>query len=352
MKQGDALRAGRRIETQHGSELERADENAQKAYGKRFEGEQNHVNDINISSDLDVSAHNDIELEHVFSRGKRRFSFGKLFIISLLVLIVVESVYSVIEAMNESWLLALLYVGVLALAITSAMVFVIREAVALKRLKHHQHHQQAGLRLLNSTQIGEAHSWLEPILKHHPQQQVAQFKAAIQAHHTDKEVLQLYESSLLQSQDQKAKQIINQHATTSAMLVAMSPLALVDMLAVLWRGVHLIEAITQHYGIKLGYRSRITLYKLLVKQMVFVGATELVSDLAATSLGAELLGKLSARAGQGLSAGVFTARLGYKAMELCRPLPRLAHKPSLLKSTVNHVVNTLLKRAEGSEKKN
>ncbi|MBD1583915.1 TIGR01620 family protein [Pseudoalteromonas sp. S16_S37] len=349
MNQGNELRAGRRIKTQHAPEDEQISDGVNHAHGKRFDGQQSHVESA-PSTDVELPENNEVELEQVFSNAPKRVSFGKLFFISLLVLVVVESVYSVIEAMNESWLLALLYSSVLILAIISAAVFLVRESVALKRLKYHQHHQQDGLRLLNSTQIGEAQSWLESVLKHHPQQQVAEFKASIQAHHTDKEVLQLYESSLLQSHDQKAKQIINQHATTSAMLVAMSPMALLDMLAVLWRGVHLIEAITKHYGIKLGYRSRITLYKLLVKQMVFVGATELVSDLAATSLGAELLGRLSARAGQGLSAGVFTARLGYKAMELCRPLPRLEHKPSLLKSTVNQLVNTLLKRADQADK--
>ncbi|CAH9052354.1 hypothetical protein PSECIP111951_00601 [Pseudoalteromonas holothuriae] len=347
MSQSDELRAGRRIESINEPPIE---QDSTTAKGKRVEALHIDEVDDNATADSSSLESNEIELEPVFNHSSKRFSFGKLFLLSLLLLVVVESIYSIAAAMQNSWLLALLYISVLGLAIISTVVFVVKEAVALRRLKHHQQHQQDGVRLLNSMQIGEAHHWLEPLLESHPKSQVAEFKAAVQAHHTDKEVLQLYESSLLQSQDKKAKQLINQHATTSAMLVAMSPLALVDMLAVLWRGVHLIEAITKHYGMTLGYRSRITLYKLLVKQMVFVGATELVSDLAATSLGAELLGKLSARAGQGLSAGVFTARLGYKAMELCRPLPRLEHKPSLLKSTVNQLVNTLLKRTEQSEK--
>ena len=173
-----------------------------------------------------------------------------------------------------------------------------------------------------------------------------EFKATIKAHHTDREVLELYQNTLLNTQDQQAKAIINAHATTRAMLVALSPMALLDMLAVLWRGVHLVEKLSQHYGIRLGYRSRITLYKLLLKQMVFAGAAELVSDLAATSMGAELLSKLSARAAQGLSAGVFTARLGYKAMELCRPLPKLANKPNLLQGSIEQIFKALLNRSK------
>jgi len=84
------------------------------------------------------------------------------------------------------------------------------------------------------------------------------------------------------------------------------------MIAVLWRGTKLIEQIGRIYGIGFGYASRIKLYRMLLKQVMFVGSAELVSDLAATALSAELLGKLSGRAAQGVSAGIFTARIGYR----------------------------------------
>ena len=35
----------------------------------------------------------------------------------------------------------------------------------------------------------------------------------------------------------------------------------------------------------------------------------------------DLAARLSARAAQGIGAGLLTARLGIKAMEVCRPLP-------------------------------
>jgi putative membrane protein len=62
-----------------------------------------------------------------------------------------------------------------------------------------------------------------------------------------------------------------------------------------------------------------------------------------------LLGKLSARAAQGLSAGVFTARLGYKTMELCRPLPKLEQKQSLLGQSAQGILSALLERAKTSK---
>lgn len=47
-------------------------------------------------------------------------------------------------------------------------------------------------------------------------------------------------------------------------------------------------------------------------------------------LSQDLAARLSARAAQGIGAGLLTARLGIKAMELCRPLPWLEDdKPRL-----------------------
>ncbi|KAF7775312.1 putative membrane protein [Pseudoalteromonas citrea] len=336
------LRAGRRIST---DELHQAVPQSMEA-GKRIEQALE-----NSSSDAEQGAFNERdaleqELEHTFKPKRTFLTIKKLLLISLVVLVAAEAIYGVIEAFTQSWLLGGLYILVLSLGLVALIRFLFSEYRALKSLSTREHMQSDAQRLLSSTQIGEAQQWLAPLLEQHNPDGVQEFKATIKAHHTDREVLELYQNTLLNTQDQQAKAIINTHATTSAMLVALSPMALLDMLAVLWRGVHLVEKLSQHYGIRLGYRSRITLYKLLLKQMVFAGAAELVSDLAATSMGAELLSKLSARAAQGLSAGVFTARLGYKAMELCRPLPKLADKPNLLQGSIEQIFKALLNRSK------
>ncbi|KJY95320.1 TIGR01620 family protein [Pseudoalteromonas piscicida] len=299
-----------------------------------------------VSESLDTVPEPELpKIERIYE-SPWRFGFKQCFLLALLILIIVEAALTLIESYEQNILLFSLYTTVLSLGLLALFKFLFSEVIALSKLKQHQQIKHDAQRLLQSDQIGEARAWLAPLLKAHPEQKVAAFEEALKPHHTDKEVITLYEKTLLRGQDAEAKKLIQEHATTSALLVALSPLALVDMLAVLWRGVVLVEKISKHYGIRLAYRSRITLYKMLLKQMVFVGASELVSDLAATSVGAELLGKLSTRSAQGLSAGIFTARLGYKAMELCRPLPRLEHKQSLLKNAISSVVDVLLRRSK------
>ena len=287
----------------------------------------------------------EIDLEPVYKKSKWQTLKG-VFAISFLVLVLLEFAYSLVFAFQQSVVLG----GVYLTAVVSGVLLIgrmlWREYRMLRSLKRNQLHRHEADRLLNSEQVGGALPWLEKLNKHQKLNNFDSFKKQVAQHHSDKEIMTLYANSLLITQDTQAKKLINRFATESALLVALSPIALVDMMAVLWRGTKLIEQIGKIYGIGFGYASRIKLYRMLIKQVMFVGSAELISDLAATALSAELLGKLSGRAAQGVSAGIFTARIGYKAMELSRPLPKLEHKRSLLKGTVQSIASKILKRGK------
>ncbi|WP_288337178.1 YcjF family protein [uncultured Pseudoalteromonas sp.] len=287
----------------------------------------------------------EIDLEPVYKKSKWQTLKG-VFTISFLVLVLLEFAYSLVFAFQQSVVLG----GVYLTAVVSGVLLIgrmlWREYRMLRSLKRNQLHRHEADRLLNSEQVGGALPWLEKLNKHQKLNNFDSFKKQVAQHHSDKEIMTLYANSLLITQDTQAKKLINRFATESALLVALSPIALVDMMAVLWRGTKLIEQIGKIYGIGFGYASRIKLYRMLIKQVMFVGSAELISDLAATALSAELLGKLSGRAAQGVSAGIFTARIGYKAMELSRPLPKLEHKRSMLKGTVQSIAGKILKRGK------
>ncbi len=113
-------------------------------------------------------------------------------------------------------------------------------------------------------------------------------------------------------------------------MIAVSPLALVDMAFIAWRNLRLINRIARLYGIELGYFSRLQLFRLVLLNIAFAGASEVVREVGMDWLSQDLAARLSARAAQGIGAGLLTARLGIKAMELCRPLPWLEDdKPRL-----------------------
>lgn len=301
------------------------------------------------SKDSDELIEPEIDIEPVYKKSKWQTLKG-LFALSFIVLILLEFAFSIVLAFQQSVILGGVYLTAVITGLLLISRLLWREYRMLRSLKRNQLHRHEANRLLNSEQVGGAIPWLEKLNKHQQLDNFENFKNQVATHHSDKEIMSLYANSLLITQDNQAKKLINRFATESALLVALSPIALVDMMAVLWRGTKLIEQIGRIYGIGFGYASRIKLYRMLIKQVMFVGSAELVSDLAATALSAELLGKLSGRAAQGVSAGIFTARIGYKAMELSRPLPRLENKRSLLKGTVQGIASKIMSR-KGAETK-
>ncbi|TMP73149.1 TIGR01620 family protein [Pseudoalteromonas sp. S1609] len=301
------------------------------------------------SKDSDELIEPEIDIEPVYKKSKWQTLKG-LFALSFIVLILLEFAFSIVLAFQQSVILGGVYLTAVITGVLLISRLLWREYRMLRSLKRNQLHRHEANRLLNSEQVGGAIPWLEKLNKHQQLDNFENFKNQVATHHSDKEIMSLYANSLLIAQDNQAKKLINRFATESALLVALSPIALVDMMAVLWRGTKLIEQIGRIYGIGFGYASRIKLYRMLIKQVMFVGSAELVSDLAATALSAELLGKLSGRAAQGVSAGIFTARIGYKAMELSRPLPRLENKRSLLKGTVQGIASKIMSR-KGAETK-
>lgn len=292
----------------------------------------------------------EVDLDPVYKKSKWQTLKG-LFALSFIILVLLEFGFSIVLAYQQSLILGSIYLTAVVSGVLLITRLLWREYLMLRSLKRNQLHRHEADRLLNSEQVGGALPWLEKLNKHQQLDNFENFKNQVATHHSDKEIMTLYANSLLVRQDTQAKKLINRFATESALLVALSPLALVDMMAVLWRGTKLIEQIGKIYGIGFGYASRIKLYRMLLKQVMFVGSAELVSDLAATALSAELLGKLSGRAAQGVSAGIFTARIGYKAMELSRPLPRLENKRSLLKGTVQGIVSKIMSRTKRAENK-
>ncbi|MDO4697879.1 MAG: TIGR01620 family protein [Pasteurellaceae bacterium] len=155
-----------------------------------------------------------------------------------------------------------------------------------------------------------------PALEQAEQRWLSQLDDAYNSH----EVLTLFSHTVLQPIDKQVKKLISQSAAENAVIVAVSPLALVDMLLVAWRNIALVNKITRAYGMELGYFSRLRLFRMVLTNMAFAGATEIATDMGSEFFSQNLTAKISMRAAQGIGVGLLTARLGIKAMEFCRPV--------------------------------
>lgn len=255
------------------------------------------------------------------TQNTKRSWLGKACLLGVVAIAAVETVLGLYEAfMQSSWLFAL-YGVVVMLVISWTVKVSFTEWRKLKRLKKVEETQATGMRLLNSMQMGEADLFIDNLLVQLPNSShIERYLQQVSVEHNDAEKLVLFEACVLIDRDQQAKKIVRRFAQESALLLAASPLAVLDMAIILWRNQSMINQLAKCYGIELGYWSRIKLIRGIIGNIIYAGTSEIVTDLGTQLLSVEMSGKLSARLGQGLGGGLLTARLGYQAMALCRPL--------------------------------
>ncbi|WP_323944798.1 YcjF family protein [Aeromonas hydrophila] len=208
-----------------------------------------------------------------------------------------------------------------------------REWLRLRTLKRRQDVRSRAEDLLAHQGVGQGQAFCEGLAERSGDKGREGYQtwlAQLDESHSDREVLTLYSQLVLGERDKLAQARVAKWSGEAAVLVALSPLATVDMMLMLWRNLRMIEDIADVYAIELGYWSRIRLIRQVFRNMLYAGATELVTEVGMDLLGAELTAKLSARAAQGVGAGLLTARLGLRTIEACRPLPWCAdEKPRL-----------------------
>lgn len=221
-----------------------------------------------------------------------------------------------------------------ALIVGAGVGSVATEWRRLWKLRQRAHERDEARDLLHSHAAGKGRAFCEKLAaqagldQSHPALQ--RWYAAIHETQNDREIVTLYAHIVQPVLDTQARREISRSAAESTLMIAVSPLALVDMAFIAWRNLRLINRIARIYGIELGYYSRLRLFRMVLLNMAFAGASELVREVGMDWMSQDLAARLSTRAAQGIGAGLLTARLGIKSMELCRPLPWIdGDKPRL-----------------------
>ncbi len=290
--------------------------------------------------------------------GKHRPRWLWRIVVTLLAVVIgVETVDFFINGFSQSPILTSIYGVILTCLLLLASSALFSEWSTLRQFRRRQTLKQQALQLLQKTpqqsteqtpQGINVEEFCQQITKNLPCdlvfEQEQAWQKALSGEHSDNELLQLYSRLVLTKVDEKAMREVAKFSTESVVLVALSPVALIDMLIMLWRNLRMINKVAGLYGLKLGYWSRIKLIRQVFVNMVYAGASELITDFGTDMIGADLLGKLSGRLAQGLGAGMLTARLGVKTMQLCRPIPfdekpKLGHVRKEMLTTIKRLVN-------------
>ncbi|MFB9133929.1 YcjF family protein [Vibrio olivae] len=315
---------------------------------QRFESETSFVPvDIQDPS-LDQDG---VQIEQVIRPSKNKNRIGTVLLTAFTGLLGWQAVASVYQAWQQQDWLSLGWTGLITAVASLGVGALGKELWKLHTLRHHFDIQQQSEELLQSDGIGKGKSFCQQLAKEGgvlPESPAYdRWINTISATHSDGEVVDMYDAMVVSEQDKRARDIVTKHATESALLVAVSPLALADMLLVAWRNLAMINQLAKEYGIELGYWSRLKLFKNVLANMAFAGVSEAAVDAGMDLMSMDLAGKVSARAGQGVGVGILTARLGLKAMGLLRPIPwkpeRAVKLSAIRKQIVSKITSVTVK---------
>ncbi|MEZ9233158.1 YcjF family protein [Vibrio amylolyticus] len=266
----------------------------------------------------------EVELDHIIRPKKGRKGLAFVLVAIFGGLLGWQTIDTLVTALTAGDWLVLGWAGFAGALSVLGIGAIGKELWKLRKLRHHFSTQEKSEALIKEGGVGQARAFCYDIAKQsgitNENPSFDRWKNSISDSHSDVEILELYESMVVSQFDEEAAQIVTKHASESAALVAVSPLAAADMALVAWRNFKMIDALAKLYGVELGYWSRISLFKLVVVNMAAAGASELAIDASMDLLSMDLAGKLSARAGQGIGVGILSARVGLKAISLLRPL--------------------------------
>ncbi|NAW57552.1 MULTISPECIES: YcjF family protein [unclassified Vibrio] len=290
---------------------------------QQFNAEQRFVPQTAESESSDAMPEQ--QLEQVIRPRKGRKWLATGLSITFAALLGWQAVDSLVGAIQQSDWLALGWSGFIASLSALGIGAIGKELWKLRRLRNHFSVQEQSEQLILNDSVGHGKAFCEQLAKESGVQPESpafdRWFNSVHDAHSDAEILDMYDAMVVAEQDKQATKVVSQFSTEAAALVAISPLAIADMLLVAWRNFKMIDKLAEIYGVELGYWSRIKLLKAVFINMAAAGASELAVDAGMDLLSMDLAGRLSARAGQGLGVGILTARLGLKAMSLLRPMP-------------------------------
>lgn len=240
--------------------------------------------------------------------------------------------------------------GLVAIAALALLTFLMREFLALRRLSHLDNMRERVAQLNEDGDRKKAIRLANELLTLYQKQpnlfRVRQELKQDLPHLFDAEdILAQTEKTLMPPIDQAANHRVHQAAKRVAVVTALSPRALFDIVVVLVETIRMVRAIAELYGNRPGFVAMLRLSGHIAGHLAVTGGMAAGETLLQQIIGHGLAARLSAKLGEGLLNGILTARIGLATIALCRPMPFIVEKePSL-----GAVIKSLRDQSESME---
>jgi putative membrane protein len=231
-----------------------------------------------------------------------------------------------------------------SVAAVAALAIIIREAWDLARLRRIEHIQIDAAHALNTDDLAAAGRAVTGIAKLYSGRSDAQLGLrTLREHDSDimdgADRVRLTERLLVSPRDDDAHRIIARAARRITLLTTVTPNAALDMLFVATINLRMMREVASLYGGRPSTLATFRLVRMVLSHLAVAGGLALSDTLLQNLIGKGLLGRLSARFGEGAVNGILTARVGLAARDVCRPIPQEASAKETLGSLMRELVS-------------
>ena len=283
------------------------------------------------------------------SSPKSAFGFGKWIaigfggLVSLAAGLAVDALIRDLFSKTE-WL-GWVGIGLATLAALGLAGFILRELLGLLRLGKIDHLRAALAKAAEEDDARAAgHHLKELMALYQDRPETARGRKQLTGHMREiidgRDLVVLAERDLLRPLDLEAKRIVMNSAKRVSLVTAVSPRALIDLLAVLIENMRTIRRVAALYGGRPGTLGFLRLARQIATHLALTGGMAAGDSLASQILGHGLAARLSARLGEGVINGLLTSRIGIAAIAVCRPAPFIDTKGPSVTEFMTELLNT------------
>ena len=232
--------------------------------------------------------------------------------------------------------------GLLALVLLAALAIIVREIAGLMRVRKLGTTQVDAARALSADDDKAAQSTMADLREIYAGRADMRWGMAQLAEHAraimdPADRIRLAERDLMVPLDEEASRIIARTARRVSVITAVAPAAL-DIALVGSQNLKMLRELATLYGGRPGTLGTVRLARMVAGHLAVTGGLALSDSVISHLIGKGLIGRLSARFGEGAVNGILTARIGLAAMDLCRPLPFLTQARPGLSDFMREVV--------------
>lgn len=145
-----------------------------------------------------------------------------------------------------------------------------------------------------------------------------QFHQSLKPHHTNGEILDLYQITVLDKLHSQANAVLKKESMLSAGLAFISPNSFIQSMMIFWVSMRTLKRIALVYGVRPGFSGSLKLVRITLENLAAQNLTDVMSDTLSQQIGGGIAGKVVEQSAEAVAARALNMRLGRALIRLLK----------------------------------